>query len=275
MFIIAFSFSALGIGWWLVSEIEINKKMTSPERFVLGMPVGWLIFYFAVFSIGTYRLDFLSMGSILGITFALGVAGWVRLYRDGEIGSILRSVRLAVRQPTDRLLFLLTMAIVVSTFLQGLAPPNDYDSLMYHLAVPKWDIENRVISHPWNLRLPHAFFPALTSHISHLAIAVSDGSAAQLAHGLFYIFGVIATGLLTLRIGFSVRIAMIAALLFSAIRMVVWQAGTAETDLPVGTLLTISLIILVHWRTEGGWRISILLGLFFSILALSKFHGFF
>lgn len=253
-----------GIGRLFILRLDRETRLSQGEQLVCSFLIGALVLHFCVQAIGHIWLNAISMGA-LGIGLAM-----VALY--GFRGF---SWRLLARGLTalPRLPLLLLLGVSLLSFLQGLAPPNDYDSLMYHLAVPKTDIERGLIAPDWMRALPSAFFPHLVTSLVRFSLAVAGENATQPGVALFGLAAIAATGLLARRIDLSPTAALWASLLFAAIRLNIWEMGTVEVDLPLAASSVAALLVYLESRDRPDWRMMALLGLMLGIGFNIKYQG--
>ncbi|MBF0267937.1 MAG: glycosyltransferase family 39 protein [Alphaproteobacteria bacterium] len=213
---------------------------------------------------GRFRLDALSMGGLGACLSLLSLPGlralpWKHFVHELGKGS--------------RWLTLLLLLVCLSSFLQGLAPPNDYDSLMYHLAVPKSDIERGFIAPDWARGMPHAMFPDLVGNLSRFALALAGEQAAQPMAALLGMAATCGAGLLAIRVGLSTNGALLAALIFASVRAVVWEMGTVEVDVPLAASAAAALIVLLASRPHPKLGLMLLLGIMLGIGFNTKYQG--
>jgi len=274
LFVLGFSIILVGIGWSVVDRLDRNRRLTTGERLALSFATGCFVSYLGVFGVGHYRLDGPSMWGLTAVLLLLSLPGlramsW-RTYRDAAIAELCglkRSKWLA-------LLWLILIGIGFSSLLQGMAPPNDYDSLMYHLAFPLYDLESGRLSIPWDRGMPHALFPELTRHLSRLALATMNAGVAQMLHGMLAITAALGSAMLALRLGYGKQVALGAGILYLAIRAVIWQMGSVEVDVPLGAFVVLAMLCYLALRDTGDKGLVILFGLMIGCGILVKYHGF-
>jgi 4-amino-4-deoxy-L-arabinose transferase-like glycosyltransferase len=273
-FITAFVVIAVGIGWPVTLYFDPRRALTNLERGLIAFGIGAIVFYLGIMAIGHWRLDRMSM-SFLGAALALtSIPGLKILPWRRIIAGIRDQTRSACHDWFLAVLWSAAIVIGGSSLLQGMAPPNDYDSLMYHLAVPAADIERGHIRPDWARAMPHIFFPALASNLVRFGLAVVGEPVAQMFSGIFGIIAAFATGAIALRAGFGIRIAVLAGLMFLAIRAVVWEMGTAEVDVVLAAYAVTALLAYLAWRKEGGAGLAILFGLAIGGAINTKYQGF-
>lgn len=253
-----------GVGRPLVLGLDRENRLSVNEQLVCSFLIGALVLHFCVQAIGHIRLDAASMG-VLALALALAAFFGLR-----NLSWSLLALKIST---LPRLPLLLLAGVTLLSFLQGLAPPNDYDSLMYHLAVPKTDIERGFIAPDWMHALPGAFFPHLVTSIVRFSLALAGESAVQPAVALFGLSAIAATGLLARRIGLSPTVALWASLLFATIRLNIWEMGTVEVDLPLAATSVAAMLVYLEVRQKRDWRLMLLFGLMLGAGFNIKYQG--
>lgn len=273
-FIAVFAVIAVGIGWPVALYCDPRRSLTDLERGLIAFGVGAIVFYLGIMAVGHWRLDRMSM-SFLGVAFvSMSMPGLRSLPWRRMVAGIRDQTRNARRDWFLAVLWSIAIAIAGSSLLQGMAPPNDYDSLMYHLAVPAADIERGHIRPDWARAMPHIFFPALASNLVRFGLAAVGEPVAQMFSGIFGIVAAFAAGAMVLKTGFGIRTAVLAGLMFLAIRAVVWEMGTAEVDVVLAAYAVLALLIYLAWRKEGNAGLAILFGLAIGGAISTKYQGF-
>lgn len=263
----------IGLGWRLVVLLDSTGALSDFERLFCAFLMGTLALYFAVMTVGHWRLDRLSMGGVGLALVALALPGW-RAMPWRRMGLSLHRLGRAAGDDwrLAGLLGLLALTLVAS-YVQGLAPPNDYDSLMYHLALPRFNIEHGNLDPPFGYRLAHVLFPHLVTNVSRFALALVGEAGAQPSVGLFGIAACAGTCLLARRMGMSVALSLTAALVFLSTRVVIWEIGTVEVDLPLAATTTAALIVFLAWRERPHTGLIVLFGLLLGSGFAIKYQG--
>ncbi|MBI4183036.1 MAG: phospholipid carrier-dependent glycosyltransferase [Proteobacteria bacterium] len=265
---------ALGLGWPVVARLDGAGALGPGERLLASFLVGAFAIYLAVFAVGPFRLDSLSMGALAAVLAAVAAPGLMRALGPATRAALAAEVRAARADPVARLLWAAVLAIGLASLLQGLAPPNTFDSLNYHLPFPRLDVEEGRIGVPWDRAMKYAFFPALMGNLTRLALVLADARAAQVVHGLFALAAAGGTAALVLRLGFARRVALLGALLFLANRTVVWQMGSVEVDTPLAAFVACELVLYMAWRARPDAATMVLFGLIAGAGAMAKYHGY-
>jgi hypothetical protein len=262
-----------GAGWSLVRWLDRSGGLTSLERAFAGFLLGALALHFAVFAIGPLRLDAVSMGGVAAVLTLAALPGLFAMPWK-EAAAQFQIVRTRLRDdPFLALLVLGLLAVCLSSFLQALAPPNDYDSLMYHLATPKLDIERGRMAPDYARALANVFFPHLVSNLCRFALALAGEQAAQPTVALLGFAATLGTFLLARRAGCSAKTVLLAALMFAACRAVVWEMGTVEVDLPLSATSAAALLIYAVWREKPSGGLILLFGAMLGMGFNIKYQG--
>ncbi|TAN51561.1 MAG: phospholipid carrier-dependent glycosyltransferase [Rhodospirillales bacterium] len=270
LFLSAFLIAATGMGLLTLCAFDRKRQMDLFERLPLAFVIGAFLLHLGVSGVGRIRLDALSMAALLLPFLGLGLWG---LYRESWSGLIQGVRDIGTWPRSHQLLTLVLLVIGTVNLLQGMAPPNDYDSLMYHMALPKADIEEGRIVAQYKYSLVHAFFPQLTENLVRMALALAGEPAAQPVVGLIGLAAVWGSAVLVLRMGGGRFEALLAALLFLIVRAVIWEMGTAEVELPLAASTVCALLVLLHWRENPSLLLAALFGLFLGIGFNVKYPG--
>lgn len=274
LFVLVLGLVMVGLGLPLVRRLDSGGVLDQGEQVAAAFLLGAIVLYFAVFTVGPFRLDFLSMSAVLGVAAIAAVPGLRRLPWRTWWSDLTRL--LVARRPIDGLSAALWTAVLLtalSALLQGMAPPNDYDSLLYHLSIPQLDLERGRIMPAWDRGLVHPFFPELTGHLVRLVLATAGEPAVQMVTALFGFVAAASAAFLVRRMGGGPRIGLAAALMVLACRMVVWEMATPEVEVALTAFGGLALVVTLAWRDQGGTRLMILAGLLMGGGLLVKFHG--
>lgn len=261
-----------GLGWSPVRALDRGGRLSEGETAAVAFGLGAVIFSLAVLAVGLVRLDGWTMWGLAALAVAVAVRAWRTMpWADW----LVRARRIwSAADGWTRLLWIVAVAIAASGLLQGLAPPNDYDSLLYHLSLPLYDVERGHIGFPWERRLLQIGYPALGGNLSRFFLVVSSDGAAQMIHGAFGVVAAAGTALLARRLGFGTKTALLAAILYLAVRSVVWQMATAETDLLIAAYTILALLVYLGWRDAGGSGLAVLFGMMIGSGIYAKYVGF-
>lgn len=139
------------------------------------------------------------------------------------------------RQDITSLIAIFGVIVVLSICLVTalIAPPNNYDSMTYHMPrVMHW-IQNRSVAHYPTHNLRQIFLPPGVSYIvTHLQILSGSDRFANCVQWLAFLGSVIGTSLIAKNFG-GVHAQSITALVCASIPMAIMQSTTPQTDLTV------------------------------------------
>lgn len=266
----------VGIGFPIVARLDRGRVLHVAEQAGIGFLIGAFVLYCGVFLIGTWWLNVYGMSALLAALMLAAIPGWRSLPWQALRDFIRTEVRQAPERPMTGILWLVLIGVAVTQVLQGLAPANDYDSLMYHLSRPQLDVEAGHRLHAWALGAGTrtTLFPEMMGHMSRLSLILADAGAAQMIHGLFSIAAAAAAAALAWRAAATRAIAVLAALLFLSCRAVVWQMGSVEVDAPLAAFSGFALVAYLAWRKQSEMGLMVLFGLAIGGGSLVKYHGF-
>lgn len=263
---------SIGSGWTIVAAIDRERKLDPFERLPTAFAAGMVTLYLLCQVVGPFRLDKLSVSIMLALVAALATPSAWRALRHFPRHGLERAVAIIRHHRLASLLWLVVILSALSLVVQGMAPPNDYDSLFYHLALPKADTEQGFIGANWGFG-SFSFFPALSEHLYRVALVMVGETAAQPLTGLFGPMLAVATAAAARRLKAAPWVAALAALMTLWVRATVWELATCEVEAQMAFFAATSLLLFHVWKTE---RTPATLALLLSSLVagvLVKYHG--
>jgi len=273
LFVAVFAVVMTGIGWPVIGRLDPQGHLNSGERLGVSFLSGCFSVYYGVFFIAAWRYDSVTMWGLAVVCVLASLPGLAAMPWCKFLSACRAESKIATTDKFYGLLWLVTLATAISGLLQGLAPPNDYDSLMYHMTLPKYDLEAGHLAIAWDRSLAHAFFPAFGGNLTRMALAITGDGAAQMIHGLLAVITGAGSALLALGMGYGRKTALLAALMFIACRVVIWQMGSVEVDVPVAAFVIFSVIAYKAWRRHETIGLGVLFGLMIGGGILTKLHG--
>lgn len=272
LYITAFGLVSLGLGWPMVARLD-QGALSGVERASAAFALGTVALYLLVFAGGRVSLAPGPMWGLSAVCVLAALPGlWAIPWHSAAAALRAHMARLR-HDPLEALLLGALVVTLLAALIQGMAPPNDYDSLMYHLAVPRLDVERGVIAPAWQRTLPHGFFPQLTGNLYRLVLATAGEAPVQMVTGLFGVAAAASTAALACRVGCGRRTMLLAALAFAGSRVVVWEMASAEVEVALALFTALAMILLLAWRERDGTGLVVLLGLMLGGGILVKFHG--
>lgn len=176
-----------------------------------------------------------SLGVFSGVLWAaIFIVGWLvwMIARRRLVAENARRILPTLRAltATEKLLAFYLLAVWGLVFVLSLAPPNgaDYDSLVYHLAVPaQYSHAGRIIQLPFD---HHSYFPFTMEMLYGVALELRGPVFAKLFHWLMLPLGALILAAMGQRAGSRVG-GLLAACLFTSLPMTLVEASTAYVDL--------------------------------------------
>lgn len=207
-----------------------------------------------------------------GLKWGLGIivlAGLVGLFGLGRSSGDLR-----LTLPRDARLGAVAFVVLALLFsLPGVLSPSDtvdWDTLAYHLAVPKlWLSAGQIqfVSY-----IHHSNFPFSVDNLYIWGLTWGGEAGAKAFSLAFFAFGLLSIfGLGRQRYG--EKAAWWAATAFAATPMVIWLSGTAYIDVANGLYAGLGIAFVAKWLTDKQKNDAILAGILIGLCAGSKYTG--
>lgn len=276
LFLSLFALVTIGAGTSLLAGLGAARHFATDARLAVAFGLGCLLLYVAVATVGPFRLDVASVGAIAAAMAAMAVPAWIGWFRHLCRLDLRASVRNGLAwcraNPAVAGLMAVISLSLLSLVVQGMAPPNDYDSLMYHIAIPRRDVEQGYIGPNWEQSL-FSFFPALAEHMYRVALVLSGEAAAQSITALFGIALALGTHALARQLGLGPVTSALAVLMAISVRATVWELATCEVEAVLGCYVVLLLLAYLRWREEKSLGLMLLLGLLAAAGVATKYHG--
>ncbi len=243
-----------GAGAGVLKRLRADCSGLSEELpFAAGIGMG--VLSYAI--LGAGLLGYLEVWLGLAVLGLLALAGWRHMLGlaarlPGALGS------LGAPGSAAFLISLFLSVTFLLTLLGALAPTSDidYDGLVYHLTIPKLYLQAaRIHFIPW---LTHSNFPFALEMLYALGMLLHDQSVAKLFHfgcGWLTVCAVFAFA----RRWWGQSAGRLAAAIFVAVPLVIWQMMTAYIELGVALYSFLAVYALARWlegRSTGqkpGW----------------------
>jgi 4-amino-4-deoxy-L-arabinose transferase-like glycosyltransferase len=148
--------------------------------------------------------------------------------------------------------------------------PNDWDSIAYHLAIPKIYLANGQIRPI--LFIHHSNFPAVVD-LSFVWGLLVGGQAGAKAFILAYtVFGVLAIGGIA-KEAYGKAASLWAMVAFATVPVVLWESGTAYIDVAHGLFAGFGLLLALKGLKDEHRASFVLAGLMLGLACASKYTG--
>lgn len=251
--VVVFCTLAVGAAYWLLGSL-FKEADPAAKIGIFGL-IGLGIAGTLVFFIGMASLAFATL-SVTALVAIGGLMGWSKLLKQSA---------LKIKRPEGpNLLFPLVIGLALLMALAGVLAPstmNDWDSIAYHLAVPKLWLQNgkiEVISY-----IHQSNFPFTVDSLFILGLRWGSQAGAKMFVWIYTLLGAITLfGLARQRYG--ERAGWWSALVFTTVPIVLWQSGTAYIDVAHGLYAGLGLIFACWWLesndSKHAWLSAIMLG---------------
>ncbi|MBE7556846.1 MAG: glycosyltransferase family 39 protein [Anaerolineales bacterium] len=255
--ILLFGFLASSLGLGAIILRQVGPSFVSPlERILFATGIGLAVFAYATAGLAAAGGLYPTVARTLyGFGLLIGIMQANRL--------VFPSLRSLSRLEVILITFLFTFAILA--LVGVLSPPTDWDSLMYHLEVPK-----RYIQAHGYVYIPNGYanFPQFIESLYAFAMLVHGDILARLVNLTF-------GGLATLTVYVVARrfaersIGLLASLIFVSSPLVVFVFVEVFIEAGLTFYSLLALLALITWRANGDhrwfWLSVIMVGISLSI----------
>ena len=269
-FILALGFLSLGRA--VLDSLKISEALEAPEKSFLSLIIGEGLISLIILSLGLLSL---YTNAVLLSLFALLCWG---AWRERDFFSkAVQKIKDSAQEKRDWISILCWTAIFAALlrgFITSSAPDTDWDSLAYHLALPKIFLHDKALV---NLRWSaNAHYPLNTEMIYLLCLALIGARAAHVVNFINGL-GLLAATWLIARRFFGKKAAEISCAILSVQPLFQRVIGNAETDLNIAQAIAASFFVLLVSSTEPlkreRKRLLFLCGLLSGLAASAKITG--
>ena len=232
--------------------------------FILGM-WGSLIFF-----LGIAQLLYSSTVIIASAIFLLIL---ILLFKQQIFSSVVSFQKNMLNKEYRSLLFLGILSLIVLqmsiALIGALGPELAFDSLWYHLTIPKLYLENHSIMFIPGGLLYYSGMPKLGEMFYILGLSLGDETTVSLAH---YLFGILCciTLYVFARRYLSRSLSLVTVLIFSSNLVFAWESTTAYIDLIRTFFELSSLIAFIIWWKSQNKKVLLLSGLLIGFAIATK-----
>lgn len=253
---------------------KLGVQATGIRAIAYSLGIG-IAFYslcsFAALAIGVANAYAFAL--LLAVSIAFGFASC------GKIVAAFNDARKEFEKPTffEKAIIVLIAALVVMHFVASLAPPTtaasgpmDFDSLNYHLLIPKVYLQaGSFVRMDW---LPHANWPNAMEATYLLPMSLTNEVSARILSLLLN------AALLLFSYSFARRFvkreyALAATAIFFSMPTANFSFGTAYVDLHLAFFFLLSLDALLEWRDKKQFGFLVLAGVFGGMALATKLIG--
>ncbi len=242
--------------------------------FALAIFIG--IYSYLIFSLGVFGLLYQSLVLIITVVYFFVL---VILYR-AKLKDLIRQINIQnlVHEFTGKKMFGIGMLIILVQALINLigvfGPEISFDSLWYHLTLPKMYIENHGLFYLPGAKMVYSVMPKLTEMLYASAMILANDSFAKLIHFSFGILILIAIYKISRKF-VSKEFSILATAVFYANLVVGWESITAYVDLARGFYELLAIWGFINWfeTKQKKWLIisAVILGLAVTVKMVAAF----
>ena len=226
----------------------------------------------SVFEVLNYRFILLSWGvvSIACVAFLIRKKDRVINFcteLNQQFGNTFRALK-----KSEKFLLYIIITMLGLIFIQGLVyPPNNYDSLNYHLArIPNW-ISNHSIAHFPTHIIYQIYHPPFAEYVvMHFNLLSGGDYFSNSVQFLFFIFSLVSILSIIQIVGLSGKYKIIAFVLGATIPEVLLQASSTQNDIVVSFFILTSVYFAIKITKESGLKYFLFFGLSSGIGILTK-----
>jgi hypothetical protein len=261
----------LGIG--MLASSTTNKK----EILIIAA-----ISFFAVLVVITEFLSALHQLTFSGIFVVWSVVLFATLlllyFKKSNTVIFIKSCRQSLRKALtgltgfEKFLLFFTAAILLLTFIQGiLYPPNNWDSMTYHMArIASW-ISHRSLAHYPTHIIRQLYQPPFAEYvIMHVDVLNRTDYFSNSVQFIFLLLSIISIVLIIENFGLSRRYKIIAIVLAVTIPEVILQAASTQNDVVVSFFIITSWYFGLKTISDGQLKYFVALGITIGLCLLTK-----
>jgi 4-amino-4-deoxy-L-arabinose transferase-like glycosyltransferase len=260
---------AFGAGDIILKFIKKNHH-SKIEHFILSAPLGFGVIIYLVFLIGA--LDLLEP------LYAVIIIAALFLISVNRLRIFFRKAETAIASKPKEVLDIYEISLIsilgisfVLYFLKCFAPPLNYDSLAYHLAIPKLFIDAGGIRHiPGNV---YSNFPMNMEFLFMLGMLIRDDILARLLHFAAGVLSALAIYSFTSK-HFSRKTALTASAAFFGIPYVGLLSGWAFNELLLSLFVILSVFCFSEWAKNRKSENLLLSSIFCGFALGTKYTAF-
>ncbi len=238
-------FSSVACGVWLVYSTEVLGLFHAITR--LGLSLSWLVF---------------AMIAAIGLLWKEPSANRADISREP----------VPVTSRWDRAALVATGILVAIVGLTALvSAPNTTDAMEYHLPrVVEWAGNQSVHFYPTIDRQQLSMSPLSEYAMLHTYVLSGSDRFVNCVQWLSYLGSIIAVSLIAAELGGSRRTQVLAAIFAATVPTALLAASGAKNDNVLTFWIAVTVYLLLCWKHNQGWLLTLSLGAAASLSVFSK-----
>lgn len=240
------------------------------ERMIIDTAFGLGLLSLVILALGIGQMLSPAGAIIFMVPAVIALLGLRSVVPD--LIAIVRRVFSCPRSAVSIVTFVMLAALALSALIPALAPPSmsDWDSLAYHLSVPKLYLQHGGIY--YIDVMSHSNFPLLLEMLYIPGLALGSPAGAKMMH---YWMGVLLIGavVVVVRRHFDAKAAPLAAIAVASMPMVLWEATTAYVDLATALYTVLGVHLVLSYLDSSDRKFLVGTGIAAGFAASTKMTG--
>lgn len=231
--------------------------------------------YYGIFIWGL--AEFLSLFSLLNFTGIL--CGWICydlvllpfLFYQQKRKNLFKEWKYPFSFFRNWNICFISFILVITLFTAIVYPPNNWDSLEYHLPRIEHWIQNASLNHYYTSNIKQLIYaPFAEIAILHNRVLTGDDWLMNAVQWFAFLGTIIVISKITSLLGLSKKKQIATSLIFATLPMAILQASSTQTDLVVTFWLVCLAERFLQWKKSKDFRLSIEFGIALGLAILSK-----
>jgi len=169
------------------------------------------------------------------------------------------------------LFLLLGIILTVTLFISLLSPPNNFDSMAYHMArVAQWIDHKNINFYPTHISRQNYQMPLSEFAILHLQLLSKSDRFANLVQWSSFFISILLASLVTKEFKGSFRTQLLSALFAATIPMAILQSSSTQNDVVTSMFCTSFAYFLMKLKNNPNHQNMIFCSLSFGLALLTK-----
>ena len=260
--------TAFGVGTALLALLPVETEFSAWERVALGAGLGLGVLSHLTVVLGLFG----ALYPAVALALLVALLALTHRFLMRSAGGIWRETRslLMERAPDHLLLFAVLLVFLSLAAVQAMAPPIEWDDLMYHLWVPQQYVAgHRLAAFP---DVAQSFFYQGVEMLHTLAFLLGGEATAITLNVVLGLLTALALGGFAGRI-FSRQAAWLSAVFWTTTPLVAWSMPTGHSDLSPAFFSFLSAIAGYACVRRPDWRTGLLAGILGGFAFSSKLHA--
>lgn len=255
---------------------SLIRRMPNCESIIDAIIKSYTVVLFLVF-ISTEMLsikDHVSYRNLALFWLVVACFSGVLLYKLKNVNIGNNSAYASDVKLFKTILYGIVLLLFLSFITSILYPPNNYDSMTYHMArVAHWISNESVAFYPTSIERQLYQMPLAEYAILHTCILSGGDTYAGMVQWSAYVVSAIIVFLVATELGLNRVHCLLASLVFVTIPMAVLQSSSTQNDLVVASFVLVFGLQMLRLRHSTDWTSVLFAGLSMGLALLTKGTG--